>query len=102
MYDYEIPSCYKYHHSAYAKGYVSRKGIDREAEPYKGKFGIGFLVRRPLWNTTRYHEVSYYILADNAPVNVLRWADDVADAMTDDEWSHLHDNDPRKDEVQLF
>lgn len=61
MLDYQIPAEFKYHHTAYAKGYVSRKGIDRVAEPYMGRYGVGYIVRRPLWNTTRFHEVTYYI-----------------------------------------
>lgn len=61
MFDYEIPMEYKFHHSATARGYVSRRGIDRIAEEYHGKYGDGFIVRRPRYDTTHYHEVTYFI-----------------------------------------
>ena len=61
MLECEIPLEYKYHHDASARGYVSRKGIDREAEEYHGKYGDGYIVRRPRWDTTQYHTVTYYI-----------------------------------------
>lgn len=61
MMDYEIPMEYKFHHSATARGYVSRKGIDRPAEEYHGRFGDGYIVRRPRFDTTQYHTVDYYI-----------------------------------------
>ena len=50
----------KYHHTAMFRGYVTRKeyGI---IEPYNGKFGNGFVVKRPNWNSTQYSFVDYYI-----------------------------------------
>ena len=61
MLECEIPHTYKFHHTAAAKGYVTRKGIDRLAEEYHGKYGDGYIVRRPRWDTTRYHWITYYI-----------------------------------------
>ena len=61
MYECDIPVEYKFHHTATAKGYVSRKGIDRLAEEYHGRYGDGYIVRRPRWDTTYYHYITYYI-----------------------------------------
>lgn len=57
----EIPSNYVYHHSATRRGYVSRKVLDPEAEPYSGRFGRGYVVRLPRWDTTQYVTVDYYV-----------------------------------------
>lgn len=65
MFDYQIPKEYKYHHTATAKGYVSRKGVDHEALPYVGKFGTGYVVHTPRFDTTRYHYVTYYVLEEH-------------------------------------
>lgn len=35
-------------------------------------------------------------------LKILEWSDKIAESMTDDEWKHLHDNDPRKDAIELF
>lgn len=32
----------------------------------------------------------------------IEWSEEIAESMTDDEWNHLHDNDPRKTENVLF
>ena len=58
-----IPSGYHYHHTAAARGYISRrvKFDSRPAEPYNGRFGRGYIVRSPRWDTTNYHYVTYYI-----------------------------------------
>lgn len=64
-----------YHHSAYKRGYCRRKkntypetegyltGFDGfgYAEPYNGKFGVGYVLHIPCWHSTRYHGVIYYI-----------------------------------------
>lgn len=49
-----------YHHTATRKEYVSRKvpGIVR---PYKGRFGEGYIILHPRWDTTTYCYVDYYI-----------------------------------------
>lgn len=51
---------YKYHHTASAKGYVSRKS-DGIVKPYSGKFGTGYIVQRPRYDTTQYIYIDYYI-----------------------------------------
>ena len=51
---------YKYHHTAYARGYISRKS-DGYAVPYSGKFGKGFKVYMPCWGSTRFCLVAYYV-----------------------------------------
>ena len=45
--DLENSTDYERHHSAYCRGYVSRK-TDGYIEPYKGKFGEGYVAYRPL------------------------------------------------------
>ena len=51
---------YKFHHSASARGYLSRKGGPK-IECYDGKFGNGYKVTKPRWDTTRYVTVEYYV-----------------------------------------
>ena len=51
----------KYHHSALFQGYISRKNPDGIVQKYSGKFGKGYKVLKPNWNSTRYSEVSYYV-----------------------------------------
>lgn len=51
---------YKYHHTATHRGYISRK-IDCYVGQYKGRFGEGYVVSRPRWDTTQYYYVDYYI-----------------------------------------
>lgn len=56
----EIRSTMKLHHTALARGYVSRKsnGIVRE---YKGKYGNGYIIDKPNLNSTQYFYREYYI-----------------------------------------
>lgn len=49
-----------FHHNSWANGYVSRK-VCAIVEPYSGKFGTGFRVHTPAFNSSKYHEVSYYL-----------------------------------------
>lgn len=51
---------YKLHHRATRRGYVSRRSCPR-VEQYSGKFGTGYIVRFPRYDTSRYHTVEYYI-----------------------------------------
>lgn len=51
---------YYFHHSAYFRGYVSRVG-DYGVEKYNGRFGKGYKVYVPNWNSTTYSFVRYYI-----------------------------------------
>ena len=50
-----------FHHTATAQGYVSRKRKEFIIEPYKGRFGSGYKIHYPRYDTTQYHCVSYYI-----------------------------------------
>jgi len=43
------------------RGYVSRKGKVSAAYPYKGRYGSGYCVYRPNWESTRYSFVTYYV-----------------------------------------
>ena len=49
------------HHTASARGYVSRKGTGY-TEAYKGRFGIGIVRHSPRWDSTSYHYKTYYTL----------------------------------------
>lgn len=52
---------YYEHHTAYKRGYLSRRATYTEAEPYAGKFGVGYTFEHPAWHTTNYHYITYYI-----------------------------------------
>jgi hypothetical protein len=54
---------YRYHHAASRRGYVSRRG-NGVVKPYKGRFGEGYIVLLPRWDTTSYVHVVYYIKVD--------------------------------------
>ena len=51
---------YRYHHTASRRGYVSRRtaGI---VLPYRGRYGTGYIVLTPRWDTSTYVWCSYYI-----------------------------------------
>jgi len=51
---------YKYHHSASRRGYLSRKG-GAKIEEYKGRFGEGYAVITPRFDTTQYVTITYYV-----------------------------------------
>ena len=51
---------YRVHHTASRRGYESRKSQGR-VEPYNGKFGNGYILITPRYDTTRYVSVTYYI-----------------------------------------
>jgi hypothetical protein len=53
-------SGYRYHHSAYARGYVSRVNYP-DVKQYDGKYGRGVKVLLPNHKSTRYAVVEYYI-----------------------------------------
>lgn len=55
---------YKLHHTASRKGYESRK-TSGHVEPYSGKFGKGFILVTPRWDTTRFVNIEYYIAQFN-------------------------------------
>ena len=56
----KIEQEYTLHHTSWARGYVSRKSEGRW-ETYSGKFGTGFKVFRPSWESTRFCRVEYWI-----------------------------------------
>ncbi len=58
----ESPDYYR-HHTASYRGYVSRVH-GPIVEPYRGKFGEGYVVRSPRWDTTTYAYITYYIKCD--------------------------------------
>ena len=49
------------HHTALARGYVSRRGTGH-MEAYRGRFGLGVTYHAPSHNMTSYHPISYYTL----------------------------------------
>lgn len=51
----------KKHHTATAAGYISRRPGGVRAYAYAGKFGRGFVVCSPRFDTTKYFNVTYYI-----------------------------------------
>ena len=51
---------YYWHHSASALGYISRKS-EGVIEPYSGRYGDGYILRIPRFDTNRYHDITYYI-----------------------------------------
>ena len=52
---------YKLHHTAYFAGYVSRKCPKGIKEPYYGKFGKGYTIKKPNWNSSRFSFIEYWI-----------------------------------------
>ena len=57
---------YYLHHTSYYKGYVSRKAEydDLPVHPYKGRFGEGYTVDLPSYESTQYCRRQYYILKE--------------------------------------
>lgn len=51
---------YEYHHTGSRRGYVSRK-CDGVVEEYDGRFGKGYIIVMPRWDTTSYVNVEYFI-----------------------------------------
>ncbi len=52
---------YHLHHTALSRGYISRKLKDGIVEEYDGRFGKGYTVSKPNFESTRYYFVSYYV-----------------------------------------
>ncbi len=48
------------HHTAWKRGYESRKG-DGTAHEYHGRYGDGWTIVAPSWKSTMYCHVEYYI-----------------------------------------
>lgn len=59
----EIKRTHKLHHIASRRGYIPRKGGDL-IELYAGRFGTGYIIVSPRWDTTQYVTISYYIRDD--------------------------------------
>ena len=49
----EIRDTMRLHHTASRRGYISRKTEGR-VEAYDGRFGKGYVVVTPRWDTTQY------------------------------------------------
>lgn len=49
------------HHTAVAKGYISRR-VGEQIVEYAGKFGKGYKVCKPRWDTTNFYYVEYWII----------------------------------------
>ena len=61
----ELPALgYKLHHTALSRGYVSRKCSSGLVVPYSGKFGEGYVVFMPRFDTSRYCTIYYYVKED--------------------------------------
>ena len=48
-------------HTALMRGYVSRKNPEGVMLKYSGKWGTGYKVLTPSWESTRYCYVTYYV-----------------------------------------
>lgn len=68
----EIKQSHVLHHTATARGYISRKNPEGIATQYAGKYGKGFRVAKPNWDSTRFYIVEYWIIKgvwyDRAPI----------------------------------
>lgn len=55
---------YKLHHTSKARGYISRKLFKSQDFPidvYEGHFGKGFVAHIPVYYSTQYHDIEYWI-----------------------------------------
>lgn len=52
---------YKYHHTAARRGYVSRRS-NGVVMPYRGRYGTGYILLTPRWDTSSYVWCNYYLL----------------------------------------
>ena len=52
---------YYLHHTALSHGYISRKNKSGIIEEYDGRFGKGYTVKKPNFESTRYYQISYYV-----------------------------------------
>jgi hypothetical protein len=60
-------SGYKYSHSAYIRGYISRVNYP-DVRQYAGKYGRGVKVLLPSRNSTRYAVAEYYIQTEDQEI----------------------------------
>jgi hypothetical protein len=57
---------YHHHHTSAIRGYASRNGkLPVKVLPYKGRFGEGYKVLLPRWDTTQYCWIAYYIRTED-------------------------------------
>lgn len=54
-----------YHHTSLCRGYVSVKAEDGIRQPYKGRFGKGFTVKKHNPNSTLYCYIEYWIFKED-------------------------------------
>lgn len=57
----QIKQTCQLHHSAIARGYVSRKGDRVRIVPYTGRYGTGYKVMHAWDQSTRFCPVDYYL-----------------------------------------
>lgn len=56
----------EYHHTAICAGYISRReNALVHVDKYSGRYGAGYKVYSPRYDTTRFCDVSYYIRPEN-------------------------------------
>ena len=48
------------HHTAFFRGYVSRKNPPQAAWEYEGKFGKGYTLKKPCSVSSTYSYITYY------------------------------------------
>ena len=62
---------YCLHHTSYTRGYVSRTADynNLPVHPYKGRFGTGYTVDLPSYESTQYCRRQYYILREELTKN---------------------------------
>ena len=56
---------YRHVKTSWARGYISRRGAPI-IKPYSGRYGIGYTVETPSWQSTQYHRIAYFITSDPA------------------------------------
>lgn len=56
-----VNSGFEYHHTAWERGYHSRKYPYYSIEPYDGKYGKGFKVHFGTTTSTQYHLIDYFV-----------------------------------------
>ena len=52
---------YHLHHTSLLRGYVSRKNKSGIIEKYDGRFGKGYTIKKPNYQSTKYIFVEYWI-----------------------------------------
>lgn len=53
----------RHHHTSWTRGYVSRRNPQGHVAPYKGRFGEGYTVATPSWESTQYCYLAYWVRA---------------------------------------